>query len=239
MDEAESSLKALVHQMGEMILNLLSSLNISKFTDYSCQKVHILVFYLLLSFHFFDFETHIAANSSNTSSRTLPFISVEIAIHLHQGLLIRSKTHIQQNGKLRPEFLTEAIEEPVVGRQFSCIFVLHAHKQIHNRIFIFFLHLLFLIILILFTLALTFLQSLETERYFFSESRDISQILPGSYVVVTEALSFLKSLQNQRFSLQDIQCVVIMKFLVEFIFRALFFLDLFEILVSFAILIFS
>jgi len=69
--------------MGEMILNLLSSLDISKFIDYPCQKIDIFIFYLLLSLYLLDFETHVSTNSSHTSAGSQSFVFTEVAVHFH------------------------------------------------------------------------------------------------------------------------------------------------------------
>ena len=83
MDESKGCFETFVHQMSEMVLHLLSPLNVSKFTSYPCQKVYFFVFYFLLTIDLLDFETHVAANSSNTSIVICSWIFVEVAIHFH------------------------------------------------------------------------------------------------------------------------------------------------------------
>jgi hypothetical protein len=126
MDETKRCLKRLIDQMSEVILNLLSSLDVNKFGCYICQKINVLIVHLFAGVYLFHFETHIATYSTNAG------VFLHKLVHFYKSCALRLKAHIQKNGKLWPKFFTEAIEEPVVGRQFTAIFVFDTHKKVHN-----------------------------------------------------------------------------------------------------------
>ena len=58
-------------------------------------------------------------------------------IHLVNGTVMRSESCIKENGEFWVEdfFMAESVEEPVVGRKFSAVFVLDTEEQIHFDFF--------------------------------------------------------------------------------------------------------
>lgn len=83
MNEAKGSFKGFVHQMSEVILNLLSTLYICHFEANLRKKVNIIKLTLFLFFELLDFETHVAAYSTHIR------ITPHIVIHLEKGFSIR------------------------------------------------------------------------------------------------------------------------------------------------------
>lgn len=84
MDETESCLEWLIHQVGEVVLDLLSSLNVDKFQDNRCKEVDILVLYFFVVSHFLNFQTHVSADA------TYFLVFPHILIHLQQSFSLRS-----------------------------------------------------------------------------------------------------------------------------------------------------
>ena len=122
MDEAKGSLERLVYQMGKVILDLLSPLDICELKRNARQKINFIVLYLLAFMHSLEFQAHVSADSSNM------LIISHVFVHLMKGFSFRFQPYIQQNRIFGLEFFAEAIEEPVVRRKFSTIFVLDTKK---------------------------------------------------------------------------------------------------------------
>lgn len=112
--------------MCKVILYLLGPLDIEKSTADVGQKIDLIFldFFRLISF--FDLETHIAADPSDL------LVLFHISIHAQEGLFFWPEPHIEKNCVFGPEFLAEAVEEPVVGRKFAAIFVLDAKEEVHE-----------------------------------------------------------------------------------------------------------
>ena len=111
--------------MGKVILDLLSPLDICELEGNARQKINFIVLYLLAFMHSLEFQAHVSADSSNM------LIISHVFVHLMKGFSFRFQPYIQQNRIFGLEFFAEAIEEPVMRRKFSTIFVLDTKIQIH------------------------------------------------------------------------------------------------------------
>ena len=109
MDELEDGLEGLINKMGEVILDLLSLLDIEDVDNDATQPIQVLVFVHLFILNLFCLQTHVAADSAHS------WMSFHIAVHLVYGLRIRPQTNVQQDGVLGFQFIAKSVEEPVMG----------------------------------------------------------------------------------------------------------------------------
>ncbi len=198
MDKAESRFKSFVHQMSKMILNLLSSLDVSKFAHQPCYKINILVFYYLLAIDLLDFNAHIATNTSH-SSCLLPwasFIFLQITVHFHKGCFFRVEPNIEENSELRSQFSTESIQKPIMRRQFPSVFVFDTHKKIHHSVFLALLRLIRINSLSAFSLTIALYENILAKRDFFTKTGQVCKIITSRNVVLTIFFTILKGPHN-------------------------------------------
>ena len=125
-------------------------------------------------------------------------------IHLDDCIRLRSETHIKQDCKLRSQLFAKSIEEPIVRRKFTSIFVFCAQKQVHNclvciLVFYFFIQGLSIPIIPFVSRIIDQAFCFEIELYPVSEVSQIGKILFGRYVIITVLFGLLKSCCNQRF----------------------------------------
>lgn len=125
MNELEDRLEGFVDQMCEMVLDLLCLLDIKKIEAETTEPIEIFIFVHFLIFHLLGFETHVSADSSHVGP------SPHVVIHLVKRFRVGSQAHIQQNGILRLQLVGNTVEKPVMGGQFSTIFVLYAEEKVY------------------------------------------------------------------------------------------------------------
>ncbi len=108
--KASTCFKWLVDQMRDMILELLSPLDVNEIEKKLTRTINRATFNFFMIMKFFHPQTHIPANTANI------VISLHMITHFPQSLLLRDSAHIKQNRKLRLKLLTETIEEPIMRR---------------------------------------------------------------------------------------------------------------------------
>ena len=128
VDKLEDGFKRFIDEMGKMVFDLLGFLDIEEIEAEMAQPVKIFFFVHLVIFNFLGFQTHVAADSTNVRS------SPHVVVHFVEGLGVGSQPHVQQYWEFGFQLIADAIEEPVMGRQFSTVFVLDAEEKVHVSI---------------------------------------------------------------------------------------------------------
>ena len=124
MDEFKDGFEGFINEMGKMIFDLLCFLNIKEVQAKIAQPIQVFFFVHLLVFYFLCFQTHITADTSNVRA------SSHVVIHFVEGLRVGSKTHIKKYRVFGFELVADSVEEPVMGGEFTTIFVLDAKHEI-------------------------------------------------------------------------------------------------------------
>lgn len=135
MYELEKRLKGLVQKVGEVVLDLLSTLNVHEFVRDTGETVEIFLIDILLLLVSLDFETHIAANATKI------LVLREVLVHRKDGVIFGLEPNIKQDYVLRVEFLAEPVEEPIVGGKLSSILIFYCVKEIEKNILFIFIFL--------------------------------------------------------------------------------------------------
>lgn len=91
MNESEGSFEWFIHKMGEVILYLLSSLDVYELRAEAGQAINLLIFKFFILFSLLDFQTHVATDS------TYVRVIFHVLVHFHESLSIRFQAHIQKN----------------------------------------------------------------------------------------------------------------------------------------------
>lgn len=125
MNKLEDRLEGFVDQMCEMVLDLLSLLDIEKVEAKATEPIEIFIFMHFLIFHLLGFKTHVSADSSHVGP------SSHVVIHFVKRLRVGSQSRIQQNGMFWLQLVGNTVEEPVMGGQFSTVFVFYAEEKVH------------------------------------------------------------------------------------------------------------
>ena len=104
--------------------NLLQSLDIENIPGAAAQAIQLLCFHEIFIFDQFLDEPQVAAYS--------PYIGVEfeLSVHFEHGIIVGSDADVNKEGVLGFEFLTESVEEPIVGVELPCFLVLYAEEQV-------------------------------------------------------------------------------------------------------------
>ena len=113
MDEFEGTFEGLVDQMFQVIFDLLGTLNIEDDGQDAAETIHLTSRYCLLVLHLLLDQSQVPAHTAHTR------VQFHAPIHLEQCILVGSHSHIHQGRVSGTQFLAEAVEEPIVGRQFS------------------------------------------------------------------------------------------------------------------------
>ena len=132
MNKIEQRFERFVNQVGKMVLQLLSSLNIKKFHKEgrdTIDRVIVMLFFL----YPFDLESHISAHSSYS------LILIHKVQHFDKGASLRHQSNIKQDSILRLQFFAKSIKEPVMRRELSSVFIFCHHKKIHGWLVLFFI----------------------------------------------------------------------------------------------------
>lgn len=115
--------------MGQMILELLCSLNVKDFEDKSRYDVQVFFIETLrvtkLVSGALDLQSHIPTNSTHFR------VVFHMFIKSVQCLSLRSQTDVEQNSVFGSKLFAETIEKPVMRGQLPSVLVFSAHKQIH------------------------------------------------------------------------------------------------------------
>ena len=119
--------------MCKVVLQLLCFLYINEIKGKRRKPINLLLFYLFLIFNLLYLQSHISTHSSNI------WIILHMIIHQINGFFFGLQSYVHEDSKAWIKLFAKAIKEPIMGGQFSTIFVLDTHKQIHvsQRILVF------------------------------------------------------------------------------------------------------
>ena len=171
--------------MGEMILQLLGSLDIGNLHTKLRDTINRLIANLLIIIQPLYLQPHISTNTPN------PLICLHMHHHFIESRWLGSQPHIQQHSVLGFELLTETVEEPAMRGKLPPIFVLCHHEQVH------FWRIVLLAIEFVLLSTIAFVLGIILTN-FQPKGAQQSQTLPRVDVLMTVPLSLTKGIIDQR-----------------------------------------